>query len=433
MNRANRSIFAPAAIILVASATSVLGQEQEKLTLRRVVALALQNSPDITLARAHQLVAERGVGVNRALFRPNLYTGSGAAFTHGFPQTPGGSAPSVFNLSFVQTLFNPMFRGQAREAEARMEIRGLEVERAKDTVIQRTVTTYLGLAKARHSLELLGKENVSARKVLELTQARSSEGLELPMEVTRAQLEAARIEQRIIQLESRGDILEAELRALTGIPTGQLIEIEPEEIPPTRERSIPDLVELAMTNNLDVKQAEVEMHAREHILEGQRGGYWPSIDLVGQYNVWSRVNNFDDFFRTFQRNNLNAGIQVQIPIFSARTRAAVALARSELAEAEVQLRNKRADLNIEVRRQARRARELNATREVTRLELKLAREQVALLQTRFEEGRVNLRELEKARVEENDKWMAFLDADYAQKESELELLKITGQLTRVFQ
>ncbi len=50
-------------------------------------------------------------------------------------------------------------------------------------------------------------------------------------------------------------------------------------------------------------------------------------------------------------------------------------------------------------------REKDAAKEVARLELQLAQQNVAVLQSQFDEGRVNLREVERARVAENDKWM----------------------------
>ena len=54
-----------------------------------------------------------------------------------------------------------------------------------------------------------------------VTRARAREGLELDVEVTRAELTAARIEQRILQLEGREDALESDLCRLTGAPAGQ--------------------------------------------------------------------------------------------------------------------------------------------------------------------------------------------------------------------
>ena len=78
-------------------------------------------------------------------------------------------------------------------------------------------------------------------------------------------------------------------------------------------------------------------------------------------------------------------------------------------------------------------RELDAAREVARLELKLAQENLQIVQANFEEGRTNLREVEVARVEENDKWLAFLDGDYDLQKAQLDLLNTTGELSRVFE
>jgi outer membrane protein TolC len=111
----------------------------------------------------------------------------------------------------------------------------------------------------------------------------------------------------------------------------------------------------------------------------------------------------------------------------------VALARTDLNAAELELKNKRNDLEIEVRRQARRTRELDAGREVARLGLQLAQEGLHVLQAQFQEGRASLRDLEKARLEESQKWMEFLEADYNRQQAQLELLRTTGQLARTFQ
>ena len=66
------------------------------MSLAEVVRLALAHSPDLALARVRYTVAKNTAGIDRANFLPNLYTGSGYQYTNGIPQTPGGSAPAVF-------------------------------------------------------------------------------------------------------------------------------------------------------------------------------------------------------------------------------------------------------------------------------------------------------------------------------------------------
>jgi outer membrane protein TolC len=56
-----------------------------------------------------------------------------------------------------------------------------------------------------------------------------------------------------------------------------------------------------------------------------------------------------------------------------------------------------------------------------------------VVQARFEEGRANLRDVEKLRLDESTKWLAFLDADYDNQQAALELLRLSGQLAAVLQ
>lgn len=428
MNSAKRT-FVSAAVVLMFAGNAAAQETPTKLTLKGAVDLAVQNSSEVKLARARVNVAERTAGVNHSVFLPNLFTGSGAAYTNGFPL----GAPQVFNLSYVQTVFNAPLRGQYRASEDRAEIQRIEADRVRDGIILRAASSYLELAKVRHSLRLLRQERESATKISGVTRERAREGMELEVEVTRAELTAARIEQRILQLEGREDSLETDLRRLTGAPAGQRIEVEAEDLPPQPEQATAELVSLAVANSLDLKQAEFERRAREHVLKGERGGYLPTLDIVGQYGVFTRFNNYDDFYNRFERHNVTIGIQARIPIFASRTNSAVNLARSELNAAQIEARQKRSVLEADVQRQARKSRELNAEREVARLELKLAQENVRVLQAQFDEGRTNLRDLEKARLEESDKWRAYLDTDFARQQARLELLRTTGQLAKVFQ
>src|SRR5271154_3375966 len=133
----------------------------EALTLRQAVTLALENSRDVKLAQVQYNVALGEVGVDRAAFRPNLYTGAGYAYTYGFPALPGGEAPSLFQLDYTQALFNPLLKGAQHAAEDRAKNQKIELDRVRDDVIVRTATAYLELGKVRHSLDLMRSEQAS--------------------------------------------------------------------------------------------------------------------------------------------------------------------------------------------------------------------------------------------------------------------------------
>ena len=404
-----------------------------KLTLKEAVSLAVGNSRDVALARLQYGLVQREAGVASAAFRPNFYTGTGAAYTSGFPLMSGGGVPAIFSLSYDQQIFNPPLKGEQRAAEQRAEEQRLSMEGVRDAVMVRAALGYLELAKVRHAQELMRAERLSAGRILDSMRERADAGRELPIEVTRAQLTAARIEQRIAQLEDREDSLSGELRDMMGLPPDQPIEVSTEEIPGAAADQAKDLVSQAMANNIELKQAETERRAREEKLKGERGGYWPTVSLVGQYNVLSNTNNYTDFFKKFQRNNVIFGLEVRIPIFASRTTSAVAFARADLNAAELLLAKKRSELSLNVRRMARQVRETDLAGDVARLELQLSQENLRILQVQFDQGRGSLRDLEAAHLDENDKWLAFLDANFTRQQAQLELLRTTGQVAKVLQ
>jgi outer membrane protein len=420
-------------------AAPTYAQDSSTLTLRQAVALALENSRDVKLAQVQYNVALGEVGVDRAAFLPNLYTGSGVAYTSGFPSLPGGQPPALFELDYRQTLFSPLLKSQQHAAEERAKNLKLELDRTRDNVRIETASAYLELAKVRHSLALLEKEQVSSEKILEVVRERIAANQELPIEATRSQLALARIQQRVVKLEDREQSLAAELHDLTGIADSRSMQVESEEPSFTDALSAgtaaiqAQMVPLALASDSRVAEAENDRAARERLFRGARLSYFPTVDLVGQYLVLSRFNNYSEFYKAFQRNNVSIGVQITIPLFAATTTAHVQLAKRQLDEAELAVGSKRQQVRTEVLQKAHTLRELDADREVARLDLQLAQESLELEQAKYDQGRATLEEIEQARLEESDKWVAFLDADFARQRAQLTLLQATGQLAKVFQ
>jgi outer membrane protein len=435
--RGNRTHIAGLLLAVLSWAMPAHAQQESavsrSLSLSETVRLAVANSRDLALARLQYGLLQREAGVARSAFLPNFYTGTGAAYTNGFPLLEGGGVPAIFNLAYNQEIFNPALRGDQHAAEERAEGQRLSMEGVRDAVMMRAALEYLELAKVRHALQLIRDERLSAGKMQQATQDRADSGRELPIEVVRSQLLAARIEQRLAQMEDREDELSADLRDLTGLPADMEIQVSSDELPAAASVQTQELVARAILNNPDLKQAQMEVQARMAKLRGERGGYWPTVALTGQYNVLSKINNYTDFFNKFQRNNVIFGLEVRIPIFASRTAAAIAFAQTDLNTATLVLQKKQGELSLEVRKKARRLRETDLGGDVARLELQLAQENLRVLQAQFDQGRAALKDLETAHLDESDKWLAYLDANYARQQAQLDLLRSTGDVSKVLQ
>ena len=409
------------------------GHAAVALTLRHAIELALQNSREIQVAKLQASLANRSALISKSQFLPNLYAGSGAGFTYGIPETPGGRAPSLFNTTYTEQIFNPPLRGQGKELEEQAKSQKILLDDARNRVIVGTAAAYLELGMVRHSLEVLRKEQESAERILGVTEERQKENLELPVNVTKDQLIKARIAQRILQLEGREDELEVFLRSQTGLAPETPIDVSPEDLPGAAEQEGANLVAMAIQSSPSLRAAESDVRAKAFRLKGEKRAYYPTLEFVAIYSRLATFNNYLDFFKKFQANNFNAGVQIQLPLFSAQTRANIALAQVNLDVAKATLADSRNQVSAEVRQKTRAVRERDAAKEVARLELQLAQQNVAVFQSQFQEGKLNLRDVERARLEENEKWMAYLAANFQRQQAQLDLLRTAGQLDKVWQ
>ena len=90
------------AIILSIALAVPLTAEVHPMTLRQAVARAIQQNPDVTLARLEEENARHAVGVAKDPFSPRVTVGSGLAYSNGFPL----SAPSIVQAHASQYIFN---------------------------------------------------------------------------------------------------------------------------------------------------------------------------------------------------------------------------------------------------------------------------------------------------------------------------------------
>ncbi len=412
-------------------AFDILAQGSPELTLTQAVSLAVANSRDLALARVKYTIAKNQARLSRTPFLPNLDAGSTLAYRNGYPVTVNAQPPSLFQVNYSEAIFDELLRSQFSAQEEHAKSLDVEITRTRDDVIVRTVTSYLKLAKARQALDQLHDESVSAQKIVQYTQERAAAGMDYSIEVTRSELTQAKIEQQATQLGGQIQILTDELHKLTGLPQERLEVISTERLPEI-DQPTADHVQDAAESSPILREMGFERSARQVALKGARRGYWPSVDLIGQYNLFAKFNDYQQFFTTFQRNSAAIGVLIRVPVFSPKTSANVALAKSQLSEADLTLANLRNNEESATKQSAINAADLNAKLKVARLELKLAQEYLTLEQSRFDQGQATLKDLELARLDEGEKSLALLDSDFAYQQGELTLMQMTGQLSQVF-
>jgi outer membrane protein len=185
----------------------------------------------------------------------------------------------------------------------------------------------------------------------------------------------------------------------------------------------------AMEASGEVRRLEAALAAKGLEMRSYEAAWMPRVDLVAQYGLFARFNNYDKFFNRFQRNNGQLGVSVQFPVFSGfASKAQRDIAASEMAALRLQAAAARHRAAAAARKAWQDVAALDLGVEVARMELDVAREQTGLVLALQGEGRASLRQVEEARHAENERWMGLFDAKYAADRARLDLLKETGRL-----
>ncbi|MGH9672143.1 MAG: TolC family protein, partial [Bryobacteraceae bacterium] len=375
-------------------------------------------------------IASGRVQVARDPFLPKIFAGSGAAYTSGFPMSIEGSAPAIVQARAVASVYDRRQRLQLEAARENVRGAGLDTERRRDRVVRETIEAWLEAYWTARSLDLATRQTGSLEKARDVVRLRVEAGRDTPIELRRAELEVARARQRAEAVEGALAYAEETLAMIIGLPAGdraRAAEEEPAaiELPAGEEAA----VAAALESSREVRRLESALAAKGLEAESHRSARWPRLSLVAQYGLFSRFNNYDEFFQRFQRHNGQIGVALEVPVWIGAAPAAQASqAESEAQRLRTEIAAARQRISLETRQAFREVRRAATGRDVARLDLDVARESLSVVLALMDEGRATLRQLEEARAHEQSKWIAYYDAQHAFDRARYSLLDNTGAL-----
>jgi outer membrane protein TolC len=401
------------------------------ITLKEVVRIALEQNPDVLLARLEEEKAKQAVVEARAPFTPQIGAGSGLAYTNGIPQSVEGSNPSVVRVVGQQFLYNKPQRAAIRQAGAMVTAAEHGSAGKQDEIAFHTAATYLDFERAWRLLKLAEERIESLRRIEEATGARVEEGRQIHLELSRQRLQRARAEQQAVDLRAQMDLLEATLRRDLNLP--ESVRLAPSPTNLTGMLPLPESKaqsrERAAANSPELKRLLASLRAKGFEMEAEKGARLPRVDLVAQYSLLARFNNYDQFFNDFQRHNFQIGMSFEVPLFTGK-RISSRVGRVALETQELRLRREATEslVELEAERLYQQVEQAEGMMKLARMELDFARESLSVEMARMDEGRADLETVERARSGENQAWEAFYDSQYTVQKAKLNLLRQTGEL-----
>lgn len=399
------------------------------LTLRQAMDLAARQNPDIALARLDEMKARAAIRVARDPFLPHVTVGSGLAYSNGFPMSIEGSAPSVVQANATQYLFN---RPQSfLVAQAKEDARGaaIAVTGKRDEVAFRIASLYVDAERAARVGALARKSIEDQQAILDTVHAQVSEGRALPLTEKQAALNLGRARQLAESLEDDRATAETALAVALGFAAEDRVHTVAEDrAAPPLPASEETAVQKAVESSPELRQIESQISSKQLELRGARAGRLPHADLVAQYGMLAKFNNYTEFFNHFQRNNGEIGVAFQLPLFRPGVGSQMAEVEVDLNRLRIELANARNRLSSDLQQSFRAVRKAETSADVARLDLDVAREQLSVDLAQLQEGRLGMRQVDEARLIENDKWVAFYDAQYTLEKARWNVLRLTGTL-----
>ena len=223
---------------------------------------------------------------------------------------------------------------------------------------------------------------------------------------------------------------ESNLAAALGFGPGDLARPAAEDrsplaVPVSEEASIEKALEESnelkrLRSNIQAKMLEIKSYQAERL---------PKVNLVAQYSLFAKYNYQDYFTSSCSVNNAQVGASIEIPLIVGRTASAQsAQSEADIAKLRIELDRTRARITADLRIAYQNLRRSETARDVARADLDLTREELTIDLAQMDEGRLPLATVEALRATENEKWLAYYDAQHNAELARLNVLRQTGTL-----
>ncbi len=409
--------------------------EVHELTLKQAIDRATRQNPEVIMARLDEQRAQYGVRVAKDPFIPKVYSGSGLAYTYGYPNTIDGAAPAIIQLRTDMALYNRPKSYALAQARESARTAGLDAQSKTEDIEYRTATLFLDAEQAARDEDLARQERESYERVREVVAARVSEGRELELAGRRADVDLARSRQRENTLASNQVYTEGSLAMVLGYAPGDQVRAigDDDGLAKLLEKFQPEnedaAVNSAMASSRMLRTLESQVAAKSLEIRGERAMRLPTVNLVAQYALFAK-STYQAYFGKFQRNNAQVGVDIEFPLLvGSASSAEAAQAETDVEKLRQQVRLERSRVSLEARRSYAQMKNLTDARALAKLDLEVSREQLSVLLAQMDEGRATAQQVDLARVEEQEKWMAYYSAARELAAARLQMLKQSGGLT----
>lgn len=420
------------AAFALAAAAAARGQtapeDAAALTLRRAAELALGHAPQLAAQRAARDEGSASARVAADALHPSLWVSTTPGYSSGLPVSVAGSVPAYGAITVRQTIYDPLKKYDALEAEARSaELEGA-VESGCAGTVRATVKAYARSWTDERQAEAARRRLAASDAALQRTLALFDAGRATEIEVERAKLQAARSKQKLLNAESDRDLDGLELKRLIGWPASAPLRLSSETESALRDEAAADNLTAALKSDPQLKSLgkQVELLGQYARISSKR---WPTVEASAQYQ--RLPSYYSKYYNSFNENNFSVGVSVAIPIWAGgRLHDTEAKAIASVLRAEAERDARESDLEIAVRRAEATVARAEAEHSLARRSQGVAEQDLAAAEALLREGRSEASAVDERRLQLADAVEESATTALSALEERMNLLYLRGDLSR---
>jgi outer membrane protein TolC len=405
-----------------------------QLSLSTAVDLALRSNPRVLGAQADVSKATAQIQETHDVYIPTLSAGAGLGQAYGYSEYP----PTLFTMSSGSLVFNIAQQSYIRSARAGLKAAQLSLEDTREQVAEDTALAFIALDHDQQRSQAIAQQYGFANSLAAIVQERADAGQDTQTDLIQAKLTQKQLLFKKLTAEDDTAYDREHLARLIGLPPDSLTTDSNFPSAPA-EPDQPATAQPGEYANPAVASAFANADARLLQAKGDaKFRYWPTINMVAQYNRYATFTNSFKTLDGLYGNRLTAneevfGVQIALPLFD-KERQDTGHASSDIAaralhdaqQAQIVALDGQARLSHSVS-------ELQAQADIAALQQQLAQLNLEGIQLKLQSGnpdgpQMTPKDELSARIAERDDYLAVVDASFQLHQAEIQLLRQRGQL-----
>ncbi len=420
-------------------------QAQDSLTVEQAVAYTLQNSYDILLAKNDSLVAAINYSYRNAAFLPTvnstgnlLYNNNNQRQTLADGSVKERTGITSTNLANAVSLNLTVFDGfrmfiQRSGLDIALRQGSFTIKNAVVNTVATVINTYYDIVRQGQQLANIQEQIALAADRLRLAQYKFDIGVGIKPDVLQAQIDlnnsrAAALNQQVLIARQKQTL-------------NQLMNFVPaadykvsDTIPVRMNLLLGDLLNNLVQSSPQLLSSRANIEAADLALRLAKTDRYPTVSLVGAYN-FSRTSNsavINSFSPLFNLNRgFNYGVSLSVPILNNFTvRRNIRQAQLAVSYQQLQYKNQELLVNTGVQTSFKNYEGQKQVLTILDSNVVLARQNLFIERERYRLGNTTFIELRQAEENVSTTITNLINARYALKQAETELLRLRGELVK---